>query len=154
MGVRIPIRIKSIDAILREEHGSLRQLTVDERRVLLRFARAMELSIENAWPVDTGTSRDGWRSRMFGTTSNEIGGIGILLDNPVFYVQHIRRSGEKAVGLGPLWRRLVPEVVARFRDPLLRAMRVEIRKTEARLSGGASFLDILQRRFSPGVMSG
>jgi len=150
-GVRIPIRIRSIDAILREEHGSVRQLTVDERKVLRSFARAMELYIEDHWPVDTGDSRDGWRSQAFGTLSNEIDGIGILIVNLVSYTSYVRRSGELATGAGVLWIRLVTEARDIFRDPLLAAMREEIRQTEARLAAGADFLDILQQSFRPRV---
>ena len=58
MGVRIPIRLTSVDDMLRRHHGSVRQLTLAEIRVLEHYVRQMEDDIEDEWPVDTGTSAE------------------------------------------------------------------------------------------------
>ena len=150
MGIFVPVRLRTIEAVMRAEHGSLRQMTVDERSVLSKWVRIMELAIEQAWPVDTGFSRDGYQTVISGNpTHPTIGGYGFAISNPVFYVQWVRRAGEKQVGLGPLWRRLIPEVVRRYQASLNAELTAEIRRTEARLQQGASLLDILQRSFRP-----
>ena len=144
--VRLPIRIRSINAILREEHGSVRPLTADELRVLSRYARLMELSIEDVWPVDTGRSRDGWSSRLLGPRED---GPGILIWNPVEYVSWVHYAGRPAV----IWQQVVRDAIAQFRGPLLQDMRAEIRRTEARLDQGADFLDIISQSFRPSRFS-
>lgn len=149
MPVRIPVRLRSTERFLRRNHGSVRQLTVTERRIMRKWVRRMELAIEDAWPVDTGTSRDHWRSRVYGSArTNPDGGIGFLLWNDTYYVQWIRRTGEKQAGLSALWRRLVPRVIREFRDPMLAELNAEILQTEAEIKRGADLLDILQLRRS------
>lgn len=154
MSVRVPVRLSSVDQILRVEHGSVRQLTATERRVLQDRVRAIELDIENAWPVDTGFSRDGWISRVYGSSAGPLGGIGFIIANDVDYVQWVHRAGERV----PLWRRLVRDTVLAHRASLLDAMRTAIRQTEAesKASGQAvsTLLQLLRpRRARPGVVA-
>jgi hypothetical protein len=150
VGIRIPVRLRTIEQVVRREHGFLRQLTAPERRILSKWVRVIELAIEAAWPVETGTSRDGFRTVISGNPSHPaIGGYGFLITNPVGYVQFIRRAGEKQSGLSALWRRLIPVVVRRFQSPLNAELTAEIIRTETRIRSGVSLQDLLQQPTAP-----
>lgn len=150
MPIVVPVRLESVRRLLIEVHGGARPLTRDERVILRRWVRRMELAIELQWPVDTGTSRDGFRSIISGNDQHPvIGGYGYAFLNDVAYVQWVRRAGEKAAGLTFLWRRLIPQIVQAFNPSLLAELEPAIRATEARLAAGRRFEDIMQQTFRP-----
>ena len=160
MSLAVTVRLRTIEAFLLREHGSVRQLTVRERRILRGFVRRMELAIEDNWPVDTGFSRDGWRSAISGNVTGGgiqgLSGIGFQLFNDVDYARYVRRRGELAAGLPPLGRRLARQVVVAFAASLNAALMAEIRNTEAQQRQGVPFLELLQRVGPqlPGALSG
>lgn len=107
-------------------HGGLRALTPDEEGVLYLFGEELLRYIVEAWPVDTGTSQDAF---SFYTSADPGQGFGIVVENPMFYVQYVHRAGEDPDS--PLWRTLFPEAWASVKPGLLKALFAEIDKTEA-----------------------
>ena len=143
MGIRVPIRLKSIEAYIVAVHGSARGLATTEIRILNRWAGDMVTEIEDAWPVDTSTSRDGFDYAV----EERPGWIGIVIENDVDYVQYVHYAGESADE--PLWETLIPSVFEANKGGLLAALRTEIARTEAfikseaRIPGGKSERRIL-----------
>ena len=144
-GVRYKVELKSIDAYLRSVHGSARELTVAERRVLTAYADRMVDDIANEWPVDTGLSRDSWYS----TVSGKAGGIYIAIENPIDYSVWVHRANTPEIP--PLWSTLIPEVVRRYSARLIADLRQAINTTEASLRArpGTSVLTLLQQDRRP-----
>lgn len=129
MGIRVPVRLKSVEDLVVKHHGSFRQLTLDERRVLRLYADHINDLIQANWPVDTGFSRDGFITTMRASGRP----FQIVIENDVYYVQYIRRRGEKQAGLDFLWRRLLPSIIRQVQPQLLADMEAAIKKTEAEL---------------------
>ena len=112
-----------------QAHGSFRQLTLSEREVLRRWADHIVDLIQANWPVDTGYSRDGY----FAVIRASGRPFQIIIMDDVGYVQWVRRKGELAAGLDPLWKRLIPQVIRQVSPALLADMKAAIDKTEAEL---------------------
>jgi hypothetical protein len=129
VGIRVPIRLRSIEDYIVEVHGSFRQLTLSERQVLRGWADHIVDLIQAGWPVDTGLSRDGY----FATIQASRRPLQIIIQDDVGYVQWVRRRGEKQAGLDFLWRRLIPQVLRQVQPALLADMKAAIDKTEAEL---------------------
>ena len=124
MGIRVPIRLTSIEAYLVNRHGSARGLGVDELDVLDAGAAAMVQDIENAWPVDTSTSRDAFTYVVQGRRDR----VGIVIENDVDYVQFVHYAGEQPEP--PLWRTLIPETWAAHKAGILADLQRAIDETE------------------------
>jgi hypothetical protein len=107
-------------------HGGSRALTPDEESVLYVFGEELVRYIVTAWPVDTGTSQDAF---SFYVSADPAQGFGIVVENPMFYVQYVHRAGEDPES--PLWRSLFPEAWAAIKPNMLRALFAEIDATEA-----------------------
>lgn len=129
MGIRVPIRLRSVEDYIVQAHGSFRQLTLAERQVLRRWADHIVDLIQANWPVDTGLSRDGY----FATIQASRRPLQIIIQDDVGYVQWVRRKGEKQAGLDFLWRRLIPQIIRQVSPALLADMKTAIDKTEAEL---------------------
>lgn len=124
MGIRVPIRLTSTEAYLARRHGSTRTLSVTELDILDRHADELVQQIENAWPVDTSTSRDAFTYLVQGRRDR----IGIVIENDVDYVQFVHEAG--APPDPPLWRTLIPQLWAARRAAVLADMERAIDATE------------------------
>ena len=84
--------------------------------------------IEEAWPVDTSTSRDAFRFELM--TGGE---VGFTIYNDVDYVEYIVEPGSKSVENGgtPIIDIIIPKVIAANRELLLARMRTAVDIAEA-----------------------
>ena len=78
MGIEWPVRLDSIDRYRLSQHGGFRFLELEELQVLDRYASELLNEIEDAWPVDTSTSRD-----AFSYTLLSDGTTGFTIQNDV-----------------------------------------------------------------------
>lgn len=148
MGIRVPIRLTSTEAYLARRHGSTRTLSVTELDILDRHADELVQQIENAWPVDTSTSRDAWTYTVIGRAD----WMGFILDNDVDYAEFVHYAGAPASPA--LWETLLPATVATYAPGLLAALRTEAAATQRRIAdnqrqGGRGLLAVLQRVIRP-----
>ena len=88
MGIRVPVRLKSVEDLVVKHHGSFRQLSLSERKVLRLYADHINDLIQASWPVDTGYSRDGFITTIRASARP----FQILIENDVWYVQYIRQE--------------------------------------------------------------
>lgn len=151
MSLTYPVRFASIERYVVTSHGSPRPLTHIEGQVIHAFAEAVLTEIEDAWPVETSLSRDSfdYTEQDGGYGADEP--IGFTIDNPVWYVQYIHRSGE---GPTPLWTWLFPQVVQSLAPPYLVKLRLEIDATEAQIRRGNPLYKLISvpaQRFAIGV---
>lgn len=121
----IPIRLQSIDLLILAEHGSPRSLTAGETATLRDYVDLIVEYIEDAWPVDTGTSRDAWGYELY----NHPPGIGFDITNEMDYAAFVTERGNPGM---PLYTSLVPEAVARYADALRAELTRQIREEERR----------------------
>ena len=134
MGIEWPVRLDSIDRYRLTQHGGFRFLELEELQVLDRYASEILNEIEDAWPVDTSTSRD-----AFSYTLLSDGTTGFTIQNDVDYVEYITEAGTTPVrdGGAPLYETLIPQIVSGGNPTvtaMLDAMRVVTDSVEARLS--------------------
>lgn len=146
MSVVYPVYLRTLDDYIRSAHGSARPLTAEEMLVMDGYAAAVLEDVQDAWPVDTSTSRDAWTY----TLRDAPGEMGFVLENDTYYVQYVHESGMPPTS--PLWEYLLPQVVQSYAAPLLAAMRsaadaTEQAATRNRAAGGRGILDIIAARF-------
>jgi hypothetical protein len=152
VSVVYPVRLRSIEDYIRLAHGSARSLSAAEILVIDQHAIGMIDDIQDAWPVDTSTSRDAWDYDV----EESPGSIVLMISNPLFYAQYVHYAGSPADP--PLWETLIPAVVQRAAPALLADLRVAIAETERLVRQGAvannsrGFIEILSRR--PGLFGG
>lgn len=132
MGIAVPVRLRSIEAAVMTAHGRMRSLSVDEIDALDATASTVTNQIEEEWPVDTSTSRDGF----YFTIQSAPGNYGFTVLNDVDYVQYIHAAGTPAKP--ELWRTLIPRIVAEHLTPLLSRLRAAIADTERALAAEAA----------------
>lgn len=145
MSIVYPVRLRTAEDFIRSLHGSDRPLTASELLVIDEYALAMVDAIQEAWPVDTSTSRDAWAYEV----QEAPGRIEIVIVNPVDYVQFVHLSGTSPDA--PLWETLVPQVVSSYGAGLLAALRAEVVATEAeiarrRVQSQGGWLDLIGGR--------
>lgn len=148
MSLVYPVRLRSIEAYIASVHGSPRPLSAEEILVVDDYAGRMIDDVQDAWPVDTSTSRDAW----VWETSSEVGEVGFVLLNDTPYVQYVHLAGQPADP--PLWETLLPAVVGSYADDLLRDLRAAVDRTEAEArrnaaQGGRGFIDVIARLLRP-----
>ena len=144
-GVYMPYHLQSVERLVVAAHGSPRELTLAERNILYAYAQAAMTEIEEGWPVDTSTSRDGWSF----TVSGRAGYVTWEFENLVDYVEWVHVAGDDE----PLVEGYVPEVVDAWLDRMRPVLGAEILATEAAIAaskatGGRGLLDVLQARLS------
>jgi hypothetical protein len=120
-----PIRLQSIDLLLLTEHGSPRSLTARETSTLRDYADLIVEEIQEAWPVDTGTSRDAWGYELY----NHPPGIGFDITNDMEYAAYVCEVGRPGV---PIYTSLVPTVVQRHAVALRNQLTLQIKDEEKR----------------------
>lgn len=128
MGVAVPVRLKSIEAVVMAAHGRARSLSVDELDIVDEVASTVTNQIEEDWPVDTSTSRDGF----YFTIQSAPGHYGYTILNDVDYVQYIHAAGTPAKP--ELWRTLIPRTVAEHLTPMLTRLRFAVADTQRALA--------------------
>jgi len=128
----VPIHLKSVENFVVQRHGSFRQLTVPERKILIHWAEVMVSMIQASWPVDTSYSRDGF----FATITGSKRPFQIIIENRVGYVQWVHRAGTSRDPERALWRTLIPDVLASVQAQMLNEIRAEIIRTEADIKLG------------------
>ena len=120
------IRLKSIEKHIVKKHGRARSLTPAEQDVLTFWLEILMAAIRNAWPVETGTSRDRWNAHAIPA----FGDLGIVIENPMYYAEFVHRKGES----GELWRSLVPNSWNAIKVLALAALRKKIDETEEKIA--------------------
>jgi hypothetical protein len=143
-GISYPVQLASIQAYVRQVNGGPRQLTRTEREVIDDYAAMIVSDIEDAWPVDTSTSRDAWTYEVRGQAD----WVGFVIENDVDYVEYVHYAGQPAEP--PLWETLLPATVQAYAGDMLAAIRAEVDRSQKainanRTQGGRGLLDVLQR---------
>lgn len=128
MGFEYPVRLRSVEQVVRRLHGSDRSLSVAEIRILADGADEILGEIVDSWPVDTSTSRDAMQVDI----ETAPGFYGLTISNDADYAEYIHEKGTPADP--PLWETLIPSVVARLAPQIVARLTVEIPRTEARLA--------------------
>tara|TARA_R100000322_G_scaffold4304_1_gene3377 strand:+ start:209 stop:682 length:474 start_codon:yes stop_codon:yes gene_type:complete len=144
VAVSVEIRLRSLEEYIKRRHGKTRNTTPDEEMVIFRYADQIIEYVKDNWPVDTGTSRDRWLYEFKATA----GRLSLFVENPMFYSEFVHRAGGSPND--PLWRRIVPEAWAIFKEPMLADVRRRVDATERaieRKKKGRSegLLDLLRR---------
>jgi hypothetical protein len=134
MGFEYPVRLDSIDVYRSTRHGSFRFLELEELQVLDRYAAEILNEIEDAWPVDTSTSRDSFSYTLLGD-----GTTGFTIQNDCDYAEYITEADTTTVRDGgtPLFDTLIPKIVSKGNPTvvaMLDAMRTVTDSVEARLA--------------------
>lgn len=126
----MPVRLQSIETYIVSRHGSFRHLELSELQVLDRWAGDIVAEIEDAWPVDTSTSRDAF---MYTIMSG--GEVGFTIQNDVDYVEYITFAGDATVrdGGSPLIDTLIPNIVHASAPQLLQDLRTAVDAAELTL---------------------
>ena len=114
------MQFASIEAYVRQVNGGPRQLTRTEREIIDNYAAMIVDDIEQAWPVDTSTSRDAWTYEVRGQAN----WMGFVIENDVDYVEWVHYAGQPATP--PLWETLLPATVQAYAAQMLAALRAEI----------------------------
>lgn len=128
MGFTVPVELRSLQAYIRERHGSDRQLSLAEARVLREFVIQIVADIADAWPVDTGFSSTSFEFTIQRGPLPDP--IGFHIINEVEYAEFIHRRGNPAL----LWQTLIPMVIQGYGPRINAAMRAAIDRTEADLA--------------------
>ena len=134
MGLEWPVRLDTIDTYRLGVHGVFRWLELEELQVLDRYASALVNEIEEAWPVDTSTSRD-----AFSYTILNDGTTGFTILNDCDYVEFIVQPGDHNVDNGgtPVMDIIIPQVLSKSNQTvsdMLDAMRTVTDTVERRLA--------------------
>lgn len=124
-GIVYPIRLQSIDALITVAHGRPRSLTAAETATLRDYADLIIEDIQDRWPVDTGTSRDGWTYELY----NHPPGIGFDLINEVEYSPYVSAAGDRGQ---PAYEILIPWAVGRHAPDLRAELTRQINAEEQR----------------------
>jgi hypothetical protein len=128
MGLEVPVRLESIEQYIIQKHNGFRFLELSEIQALDDLAGYIVADIEDAWPVDTSTSRDAFRFELM------TGGmVGFTIFNDVDYVEFIVEPGSASVANGgtPIIDVIIPQVIGENRELLLGAMRDAVDLAEA-----------------------
>jgi hypothetical protein len=136
MGIEVTLRLGSMEAYLRSVHKGPRELAVSEIRVLNRYAADILTDIEDAWPVDTSTSRDAFQW----TLADD--GIAIVIENDTDYAEYVHRKGTPPDP--PLFETLIPEVWESYKPALISDLRAAIDATERTIAIEAQYPDGLR----------
>ena len=128
MALEVPVRLESIETYILQKHRGFRYLELSEIQELDQLAELIVSDIEEAWPVDTSTSRDAFRYELM--TGGE---VGFTIFNDVDYVEYIVEPGSKSVENGgtPIIDIIIPQVIAANRELLLAKMRTAVDIAEA-----------------------
>ena len=119
-----PVRLQSIATYLLQSHGKPRSLTAQEIGILRDYADLIVEGIQDAWPVDTGTSRDAWGYELHVHYPD----IGFDLENDTDYAAYVTSGG----GTGPLYETLIPQVVAGYANDMRQELMVAINAAEVK----------------------
>jgi len=128
MGLEVPVRLESIEQYINTQHKSFRFLELSEIQALDDLASYVVAEIEDAWPVDTSTSRDAFRFELMTG-----GQVGFTIFNDVDYVEYIVEPGSKSVENGgtPIIDIIIPRVIRDNKEMILGAMRTAVDLAEA-----------------------
>lgn len=128
MGLEVPVRLESIEQYVIQKHKGFRYLELSEIQALDQLAELIVGDIEEAWPVDTSTSRDAFRYELMTG-----GNIGFTIYNDVDYVEYIVPKGSPSVENGgtPIIDTIIPQVISDNRELLLASMRTAVDIAEA-----------------------
>jgi len=134
MGFTVPINLTSIDAYINEKHHGYRHLELSELQVLDAYVSDILNQIEDAWPVDTSTSRD-----AFSYSISDDGSAGFTIHNDCDYAEYIVEPGSHNVENGgtPIVDIIIPQYVSRSNPTvvdMLQALRDAVDDTERRLA--------------------
>ena len=136
MGIEVPIRLKSVEAYVRQKHGSLRELGVDELRIVDTYAERIVDAIQSQWPVDTSTSRDAFTYTLLPGRD-----IGFTIENDVDYAEYVHEG---------LWERLIPEVWDGYRGAMVADLRDAVDETESVIASEKAAGGLTQRQILAG----
>ena len=142
-GYIAPYQLASIEQLILQLNGQPRSLTSSEANVVHVYAQGATEEIAASWPVDTGNSRDQW---MF-FVGNSPGAISFTIQNLVDYVPFVHYPGDPT----ELVDTLVPDIIDRWIDRMLPALRAEVEQTQRDIAanlaqGGKGYLDVRRRK--------
>jgi hypothetical protein len=128
--VSVEIKLRSVDSLIRQKHGSVRLLTIREQNILTEYAYSIVREVENDWPILTGYSIVRWAPRL----DLGAGNSRIFIENAAWYAdwvhsKGVRRSSYRWLGR-PLYQDLVASAWERVKPHLIRDMKLEIERTE------------------------
>ena len=132
--VRVNIRLRTIDAYIKQKHGRYRSLSSPEMGVLNRYAERMIRKIRSGWPIDTGTSWGKWQWEIYPFP----GETALVIENPMDYTTYVHPAGtapnpSRAGSLGSSYAgRQLQSAFNEIKFPLTVALKREIDRTEAR----------------------
>ncbi len=147
-GIRYPVHLSSVETYIRAVNGAPRGLTADESDIVFEYASQITSDIEDAWPVDTSTSRDAWSFEVNGSA----GEIGFTLENDVDYASYVHLAGTPPEP--PLWETLLPATIQSYAGNLLRDLRTEIAAGQRRITQNKAdgtmptFAGVMSQKFS------
>jgi hypothetical protein len=128
MGFEYPVRLRSVEDVVRRLHGSDRSLSVSEIRILSTATDEILSEIVDAWPVDTSTSRDAFEVDLH----TGPGDYGFTITNDVDYAEYVHPKGTPPEP--PLWKTLIPSIVGQWGPVIVAKLVSEIPRTEARIN--------------------
>ena len=130
--IRATAKLPEIDAYIRKVNKGPRPLRPREVQVMQREAFAQLRVIKMNWPVETGTSRAGWRQSVIG----RMGQVAIVFENPIFYSAWIVRKGSHSVAAGgePWFQKLLPTVWKAGKPRLIAGLKKEIDRTQKEIT--------------------
>lgn len=131
-GIEYPVRLQSVETYLVAVHGSARELGVDELDVLTGYVEQIVDEVENAWPLDTSTSRDAFTFLVEG----HAGRIGFVIENDTDYASFVHYAGTPAEP--ELWTTLIPARVNAHAASLIADLKLAIDDTERVLAEHAA----------------
>ena len=128
MALEVPVRLESIEQYIKQKPRGFRYLELSEIQELDQLAELIVADIEEAWPVDTSTSRDAFRYELMTG-----GQVGFTIFNDVDYVEYIVEPGSRSVENGgtPIIDIIIPQVINDNRELLLAKMRTAVDIAEA-----------------------
>tara|TARA_R110002073_G_scaffold110569_6_gene246871 strand:- start:8931 stop:9434 length:504 start_codon:yes stop_codon:yes gene_type:complete len=132
--VRVNIRLRTVDAYIKEKHGRYRSINPAEQNVVNRYAERMIRKIRNNWPIDTGTSWGKWQWMVNPTPGQTM----LIIENPMDYTTYVHPAGTSpnpstAGSLSSSYAgRQLQAAFNEVKHPLNVALKREIDRTEAR----------------------
>jgi hypothetical protein len=124
VGIEITLRLTSVEQYLRAKHRGARTLSATEKKILGTYADDIVRDIEDAWPVDTSTSRDAFYYTLDGGPPE----ITITIVNEVDYAEYVHYAGTDPEP--PLYETLIPAVWGSYRVALAEELKRAIDVTE------------------------
>ena len=147
--IRAIARMPEIDLYIKKVHGEFRALTPKEDLIITQEVNAQMRVIRRNWPVDTGTSRAGWKWRMMNPGEDGFDrGVEILNDAKAkvgpekgeMYASDVRRrkgaEREWLIVFDRIEDEVLPEKVRELRKRIIQNIGRERKRVKLRAMSG------------------